>query len=180
LTTSKNTARPVPRDPRAVLKRLEKAGKAAEDLLLVLILTAMLLLAAMQIVLRNFFDTGFFWTDELLRLLVLWLAMAGAVAASRKDRHISIAVLDRFLPVAGQRAVLIVLDAFTASVSGLIAWHALAFVRDTRAFGDVLLGGVPAWIPQAVLPAGFGLIAWRYLLFAVRGLTGRPRVEPEP
>ena len=68
-------------------RRLEKTGKALEDGLLVLIVTVMILLAAMQIFLRNFFDIGFLWTDELLRLLVLWLAVAGAVAASRKDRQ---------------------------------------------------------------------------------------------
>jgi TRAP-type C4-dicarboxylate transport system permease small subunit len=160
-----------------LLNRLEKAGKAAEDFLLVLILASMLLLATMQIAMRNFFDTGFFWTDELLRLLVLWLAVAGAVAASRKDRHISIAVLDRFLPEAANRAVLVLLDLFTSTVCGLIAWHSLVFVRETREFGDVLLGNVPAWIPQAVLPAGFALIAWRYLVFAARGAVGRRRVE---
>lgn len=160
-----------------MLKRLERAGKAVEDLLLVLILSGMMLLAVMQIVLRNFFDTGFFWTDELLRLLVLWLAVAGAVAASRKDRHIRIAVLDRFLPESANRFALILLDLFTAAVCGLIAWHSFLFVRDTRAFGDLLLGDVPAWIPQAVLPAGFALIAWRYLVFAARGVAGKQRVE---
>jgi len=162
-------------DRDSVLGKLERAGKALEDAVLVILLTGMILLAASQIVLRNFFDLGFFWTDEMLRLLVLWLAMAGAVAASRKDRHISIAVLDRFLPEKVQAAVKIVLDLFTAGICGLIAWHALAFVRSSHEFGDVLLGGVPAWIPQAVLPLGFGLIAWRYALFVVRGVARFPR-----
>ena len=158
-----------------MLKRLEQAGKAMEDLVLVLILTAMMLLAALQIFLRNFFDTGFMWSDELLRLLVLWLAMAGAVAASRKDRHISIAVLDRFLPAPLLRATRAVLDLFTAAVCALLAWHSLAFVLSTHAYGDVLLGQVPAWIAQAVLPVGFALMAWRYLLFALRGAFGAER-----
>ena len=42
--------------------------------------------------------------------------------------------------------------------------------KDFRLFGDVLLGGTPAWLLQAVLPVGFGLIAYRYLLFAVKEL----------
>ena len=77
-----------------VLGRLEQAGKLAEDTLLVLILSAMILLAAGQIILRNFLDIGFIWGDELLRMLVLWLAVAGALAASRSDKHISIDVLN--------------------------------------------------------------------------------------
>ncbi len=70
----------------------------AEDAVLVVILSGMILLAAGQIVLRNFFDIGFIWSDEALRMMVLWLAVAGAVAASRNDKHINIDVLDRFLP----------------------------------------------------------------------------------
>ena len=80
------------------LSRFEKAGRAGEDAVLVTILTAMILLAASQIVMRNFFNFGFIWTDEMLRMLVLWIAVAGAVAASRTDKHINIAILDRFLP----------------------------------------------------------------------------------
>jgi TRAP-type C4-dicarboxylate transport system permease small subunit len=162
------------------LGRLERIGKALEDAVLVVLLSGMILLAAGQIILRNVFDVGFIWTDELLRLLVLWLAVAGAVAASRKDRHISIAVLDRLLPECAQAAVKILVHGFTASICGLITWHSLAFVRTSHEFGDTLLGDVPAWIPQAVLPIGFGLITWRFSLFVVRGLLGLTRGRPAP
>ncbi len=157
-------------EPESALGTLERIGKALEDAVLVVLLTSMVLIGAGQIVLRNVFDIGFLWTDELLRLLVLWLAVAGAVAASRQDRHISIALLDRFLPDRGQQAVKFLTHLFTAGVCGLIAWHSLAFVRSSLEFGDTLLGNVPAWIPQAVLPLGFGLIAWRFSLFALKDI----------
>ena len=82
----------------SVFNRLEKAGTHAEDALLLIILISMILLAGTQIFLRNFLDTSLFWGDEMLRLMVLWLTIAGGLAASRMDKHISIAVLDRFLP----------------------------------------------------------------------------------
>ena len=63
------------------LNRLERIGKALEDAIMVILLAGMILLAAGQIILRNVFDLGFIWTDELLRLLVLWLAVAGGVEA---------------------------------------------------------------------------------------------------
>ncbi len=162
------------------LGRLEKAGKALEDAILVLILSSMIALAGGQILLRNLFDIGFFWSDELLRLLVLWLAVAGAVAASRKDRHISIAVLDRFLSATQQRFNKIFLDSFTAVICALIAWHSASFVRTSFEFGDTMLGDVPAWLPQVVLPVGFALISWRYALFALRGILGAGRPLHKP
>lgn len=163
-----------------ILGNLARAGQWLEDALLVLILTGMILLAAGQIILRNFFDVGFIWGDELLRLLVLWLAVAGAVAASRSDRHIAIELLNRFLPERGALAVKVVVHLFTAVVCGFVAWHALAFVRTSYEFGDLLLGNVPAWILQSVLPVGFGLVSWRYTVFTLREflrLLGRKAPE---
>ena len=121
---------------------------------------------------RNLFDVGFFWSDELLRLLVLWIAVAGAVAASRTDRHISIAVLDRFLPERLKTLSRILIDLFTAAVCALITWHSIAFVRTSREFGDTMLGDVPAWVMQLVLPIGFGLIAYRHTLMGIKRLAG--------
>lgn len=152
----------------SILSRLEKAGKMGEDAILVLILTTMILLAAGQIILRNFMDIGFIWADEMLRMLVLWLAVAGAVAASRNDKHINIDVLNRFLPERIALVVKVLVHLFTAIVCGAVAWHSLAFVQMSREFEDVLLGNVPAWILQAVLPVGFGLISWRYSVFTLK------------
>ena len=155
---------------QSFLANLDRAGRAAEDTVLVLILTAMILLAAGQIVLRNLFDFGFIWTDELLRMLVLWIAVAGAVAASRTDKHINIAVLDRFLPPKSGVVVKVIVDLFTAGICLVVTWYSFAFVRTSYEYQDVLLGNVPAWILQLVLPIGFGLISWRYLLFALKRL----------
>jgi TRAP-type C4-dicarboxylate transport system permease small subunit len=152
------------------LSRLEKAGRAGEDAVLVVTLTAMILLAASQIVMRNLFNFGFIWTDEMLRMLVLWLAVAGAVAASRSDKHINIAILDRFLPGKVKLAVKIVIHMFTAGVCGVVTWYSVQFVQMSHEFGDILMGSIPAWMPQLILPVGFGLICYRYSLFVIQEL----------
>ena len=46
---------------------------------MVLLLTAMMLLAVGQIVLRIFFSVGFVWADELISLIVLWIAIKKSV-----------------------------------------------------------------------------------------------------
>jgi len=158
------------KDGTGWLLRLERAGRWAESAVLAVILSGMVALAAGQIILRNLFDIGFIWTDEALRLMVLWLAVAGAVAASRSDKHINIAVLDRFLPRQLKLAKDALVHGFTAFICGVVAWYSLAFVRTSHEFGDLLLDGVPAWMLQAVLPVGFALIAWRYALFLLRDL----------
>ena len=78
-----------------ILSRADQIGQSVENAALVAVLAAMILLAGAQIVLRNFFDSGFPWADEALRLMVLWVAMLGAVAAGRENRHIAIDALSR-------------------------------------------------------------------------------------
>jgi TRAP-type C4-dicarboxylate transport system permease small subunit len=157
---------------QSILGALERAGRAAEDTVLVIILTGMIFLAAGQIVLRNVFNTGFFWGDELLRMLVLWIAVAGAVAASRADKHINIAILNRFLPDGLNAFFKLLIDLFTAGICAVVAWFSVNFVRLSWEYEDVLLGQFPAWILQLVLPVGFGLISYRYVIHALKGLTG--------
>lgn len=167
----------------SILKKLDKVGTFAEDALLMIILISMILLAATQIFLRNFFDTGFFWGDEMLRLLVLWLTIAGGLAASRMNRHISIAVLNRFLPQRAQTYTSVAIDLFTAAICALFAWHSARFVMSSYEFGDQLMRNVPAWIPQIILPAGFSLMAYRHLSNAVKrpfqGHLTTPNDTPE-
>lgn len=150
-----------------VLKTLDKWGRRTEDAVLALLLLGMMVLATLQIVLRNVFDSGLIWADELLRLTVLWVALVGAIAASRADKQISINVLSRFLPERLRLAVSVVVDLFTAFVCGLLAWHSGRFVHAAWEFEDTLLGGLPAWWFEIILPVGFGLMAWRYLVFTV-------------
>ncbi len=153
--------------PRGYLWRL---GRWLEDAVLVVLLGAMISLAATQIVLRNIFDSGLGWADELLRILVLWVGLAGALAASRDRNQIRIDVLSRFLPDGPRLAMGTVTDLFTAVVCGVIGWHAFVFVSGSLEFGDTLLGDLPAWWFQLILPGGFFLIAWRYLVHAIEGV----------
>ena len=127
----------------------------------------MIVFASAQIVLRNVFSIGVTWGDGLIRLAVLWLALLGALAASRDDRHITVGALVRWLPPGAQRGARTIASLFGAVVSSVFAWYSLLFVRDSRAFGDALLNGVPAWPLQTIMPIAFGLIAYRYFLRAL-------------
>jgi len=151
----------------SIFKSLEKAGAHAEDALLLVILIGMILLAGTQIFLRNFLETSLFWGDEMLRMMVLWLTIAGALAASRMDKHISIAVLDRFLPPRAQMVSKVIIDLFTAFICALFAWHSARFVMGSYEFGDMLMRSIPAWTLQIILPIGFTLMAFRHLLLSI-------------
>jgi TRAP-type C4-dicarboxylate transport system permease small subunit len=152
-----------------------------EDGLLTLTLGLMVLLAPLQILLRNLFDAGISWGDPLLRVLVLWVGMLGALAATRGRRQISIDVLSH---VAGERAqsgVGVVTSLFTAMVCAVVAHHAARFVASEIEYEATAFAGVPAWTCELVIPVAFGLIALRYAIYAIGDLrdviTGPPAEE---
>ena len=160
------------------LARASRLVQMLEDGLLVLILAGMILLAAAQIALRNFFGIGFIWADELLRLLVLWLALAGAVAAGRADKQINVAVIDRFLPGWLQLPVKLLIHLFTATVCVIVTIVSVRFVQSSREYGDVLLGNVPAWWLQIILPIGFAALSWHYAYFSLMDVLQMLRPQP--
>jgi TRAP-type C4-dicarboxylate transport system permease small subunit len=149
----------------AFLALLGRMGHLAEDGLLIGLLSVMIGLAALQIFLRNVLDTGFVWADELLRIQVLWLGLLGAIAASRDNNHINIDVLTRFLPQRMRLVARILTDLFTAAICGTVAWYAMGFVQIEREFGSMALGMFPAWIFQSIIPVGFAIIAYRYVVY---------------
>lgn len=152
----------MPEPAPGFLKKLESWGTAAENAALVLLLAAMIILAVGQIILRIFFSIGFIWTDELISLLVLWIALIASIAAARSDKHLRIDVLSHFVPEKFTRLPGIIVDAFASAICGILAWHSYRYVQ--LFFEDTVLTDFPAWIAYGVLPASLALMCYRFAL----------------
>jgi len=133
-----------------------------EDGLLVLLLSSMIILAIYQILARNLFSEGSVWIDPLLRMLVLWVGLAGAVVATRSDRHIRIDVFTKYLPVHLLPYVHRVVYLFAFLICLLISWHAARFVYSEYDYAAVAFAGIPTWLTATIIPVSFVLIALRY------------------
>jgi len=147
-----------------VLGRLDKAGRFLENILLVALLGGMMLLSVGQIIAREVFESGLFWSGEVVRLMVLWLAMIGAVAACREDRHIRVDAISHLLSDRAVGIARIVVDTFAAAVCGVLAWHAWRYLQIEVEFSETVLGDVPAWMAHTVVPVAFALLSYRFLV----------------
>jgi TRAP-type C4-dicarboxylate transport system permease small subunit len=162
------------------LARLIKFVTWTENALLIGMLALMVGLAAAQILFRNFLDMSIFGADQMLRLLVLWVAFLGAVAASREGKHIHVDAMARWLPDRIKPGVVALTDLFTLSVCLILAWQALRFMHSARESGEMAFGSLPVWIAAFILPLGFSLIALRYgLRFMHHVQLARGREETE-
>jgi len=163
---------------RRVLERLERIGRTAEDGALVVLLGSMVIIAVLQIVLRQFFDSGIGWADELIKIIVLWLAMVGSIAAARDNRHIRIDVLSHILPGKFVALARVLVDLFAAGVCAIIAWQAWRYLQLEIEWQETVLIDTPAWTVHAIVPLAFLLIAYRFLVASARTLFDMFRGDP--
>ena len=162
------------------LARLVKIVTWAENTMLIAMLALMVLLAAAQILLRNFLDTSIYGADQLLRLLVLWVALLGAVSASREGKHIHVDAIARWLPPGINAGVTALTDLFTLCVCLALAWQSLRFIQSARESAEMAFGSFPVWVAAMILPLAFMLIGLRYALRAAQHLWRvRDRGEAE-
>lgn len=156
-----------------LLKRLLQYTITVEDGLLVVMLSTMIIVATIQILLRNVWDTGLAWGDPLLRVLVLWVGLLGAMVATREDNHITIDILSRYLSPRGKDLSQLITTAFTSVVCGILAFHSARFVIQDREAGVIAFTTMPAWLFELIIPFGFAVICLRFALrfiTAIRGL----------
>ena len=133
-----------------------------EQILITVLLSAMILTAFLQIVLRNFFSTGLAWGDPMVRYLVIWVGFIGAVIATREGKHITIEIVSHWLPGQANRYVQSASHLFSAIVCGLLTWAAFKFVRVEALMGGSAIFALPVWVPQVIIPVAFGIMTLRF------------------
>lgn len=160
------------------LRRCVAAWDAAERAVLGSLAAGMVILAALQIVLRTFFRTGLPWIQPLLGIGLLWLTLLGALAATGQKKHISMDLLSHLLPARPRAGVAAAVNLFAAIVCGRLAWAAHGFIGLQRATGTSKLLGAPVWVYTWVIPVVFGLLTLRFALHATLAAADVRRARP--
>lgn len=135
-----------------------------EDILLSLILTSMILLACTQIFLRTVMSSGLLWADPLLRYLVLWSGLFGAVAATGQGKHIALDVLSRKMPKSIAPWINLATLLFCCLASAGLTWAGVVFIQGELEFASAGPLSLPLWFWNSIFPAAFSLITIKYFL----------------
>lgn len=151
-------------------QRLLKVLHQLEEALIIFVLGSMILLSGTQILLRNLWDSGIAWGEPLLRILVLWLGLLGAMLATRQNRHIRIDILTRYLPQTWKRYSGMITNLFSSVICALLAWHSGRFVHYEWQDGSEVFNGFPAWAAELLLPLAFAIISLRFAVLAWHSL----------
>lgn len=152
----------------SVLHRIHSALVQVENWILVFTLFSMILIAVMQILLRNFFGFGIIWAETLVRMLVLWTALIGAMVATRQSKHINIDIITRFASERGRTVINALANLFTAIVCLVVMYYSVVFVALEYEDGSPAFANVPNWLCEAIIPFAFLIMGGRYVIaFAV-------------
>jgi len=143
---------------------------AASSLLLLLVF------AIIQIIARNFFETGFFQMEVISRHLILFIIFMGAALVSEQNRHIKIDILVPFLTTEQQEKLIRPLLLLCAVISAIFAWYSVGFWLDEWQYA-------PAYERWSVylaliIPVGFFILALHLLLLTITGFEHN-KVLPE-
>lgn len=171
------------------IDRLARALTTIENLILVLSLGAMVLFTFIAVCLRGLYTHAgcewasrmmghLEWSEPTVRLLVLWVTFIGASAATREGSHIRIDLAAVLTPkrLAPIREMLLAIGA--AVVCGIMSVVSLDYLRIEMEMGKPFFWGIPSWTTRIILPAGFGLIAVRFLLHAAQRVFRRAGGPP--
>ena len=138
-----------------------------EDSFVVICLSSILIIAVIQIILRNIFDSGLIWGDSLLSILVLWLGLAGSIVASRQGKHINIDVLSQYVPEKFRIYIKKTGSIFAAVVCLLISYYSFIFVSSEFDFNEYAFAQIPVWITESIIPFSFSIMGLRYFLQSI-------------
>lgn len=144
------------------MQRLLAQLHRIEQSILWFILVALIAAGLLQVVLRNVFDTGILWNETLIRVLVLWLTLLGALCATHDNRHIKINIFDKLIPEFYRRFWQSFLHLISAIVCLMVAYYSYGFVIEEYSYGEIAFGAVPVWVTESIIPFGFGLMGVRF------------------
>ena len=130
-------------------------------------LLALLLMAMVQIIARNFFDTGFIHMDVISRHLILFIIFMGAALVSEQNRHIKIDILVPLLSSEQQEKLIRPLLLLCSIISAIFAWYSVGFWVDEWQYAPAN----ERWSVYLalILPVGFSILALHLLLLTITG-----------
>ncbi len=145
-----------------------------EEGLITFLMAAMTLITFMQVIARYVFNYNFVWALELTGVMFAWLIFIGMSYGVRVGAHIGVDALVKSLGSKAARAVGSLAAALCILYALLVAFGSFQYVQKMYDVG-ILMQDLPvqSWIPRAILPIGFLLLAFRFSQVLWRLATGQ-------
>ncbi|UWR35240.1 TRAP transporter small permease (plasmid) [Sulfitobacter sp. W027] len=139
---------------RAFLARLARFGVVLGMILVALIAS----LVVLQVMARNFFDTGLPWADELARFSGIGLVFFAVPCLAGRQVLVSVSMLPDLMQPAVRRWLVLAADLATLAFSALMIWSFAEFLPRAGKFLTPAMR-LPNWVYYSLALAGCLLLA---------------------
>lgn len=152
----------------------QKLDKAVDFFTTILVL-GMTVVVFISVFFRYVLNYPLSWSEEITRLMIVWLSFLGAYVAMRENKHIGFDVIVTKLPPGLQRSIYLAGQVLTAAFLLVVIWQGFIFSREfldvTMPYTDIPIG----WFAYSVFPVSGILMLIQTLISIFE--TRKPRTE---
>jgi C4-dicarboxylate transporter, DctM subunit len=146
---------PAPKSP------VVRAFYRLEDGAINVVFLVMTTLPVLSIITRKLFDTSIPGAQPIVQHLTLWAGFLGAMLATRESKHLSLSTSELLPEGRGRDYARVFTNTVAASVTALLAYAAIKLVEADMGGTTKLVGGIPEWWSELVMPFALFVMALR-------------------
>jgi TRAP-type C4-dicarboxylate transport system permease small subunit len=143
------------------------SGYGVEDWFTLAVFWLLALDVFYQFFTRYVLDDSAAWTEEIARYLLIVVTFVGASMGVRRNTHIHVEFVYRYIPVAARRVLSTLVDVLRVALLGYGTWLALQLVPKMQVLKMTVID-VPMSVVYSFVAAGFALMTVRAVQVAVR------------
>ncbi|WP_422479031.1 TRAP transporter small permease [Pleomorphochaeta sp. DL1XJH-081] len=133
-------------------------------------------LVMLNVVLRYFFKTGIYWSEEVATGCFVWSVFLGAAAGYKRKAHVGVDMLVSLANDKIKELVTVIVDIILLVINGYITYIAVIYLRLSYTKPTPVLGISSATISSSIL-VSFSLMSIYSILFLVRDIRHPERSQ---
>lgn len=150
-----------------MISRFESFALAAGVLL-------MALNTVSNVVGRYIFQYSLFFSEEVNRILIIFITFAGVGYAARHGRHIRMSAIYDALPARARKVLMVIIALFTSVTMFALCYFSIIYIGKVQSSGRILPAlQIPVYWIFLWVPVGFFVTAMQYLLTAIKNITDK-------
>jgi len=149
-----------------------------EEYLLVVLLLTTVVLGFTQVIMRYVFNNSLTWSEELARIIFIWMSWLGISYGQKKNEHIKVNMFVDRLKRNAKKIVLIIAYLCTMAILVVFAIEGVVVVDAVMSIGSHTPAlSIPKWCIYASVPISCALMVIRVIKEMVLFLKNTPIKE---
>ncbi|NLK06176.1 MAG: TRAP transporter small permease [Spirochaetales bacterium] len=126
-------------------------------------------LVMLNVILRYFFKTGLYWSEEVATACFVWSVFIGSAAGYKHKAHVGVDMLVNLCPPTLKKIIIIVVDLILLLINGYITYIAVIYLSLSYKKPTPVLGISTAYISSSIL-VSFALMTIYAVYFLIQDI----------